>query len=289
MVVNLMMQNYLYGRVPLAVDLRALRVHPVRLPLPAVVSVMLNPRKPTFKVTAKDETLDKSHISELAGRSSSSSPCSLIAVGVTVWQIISQPYQADVTLVVGVWNVLNLIIAGCALGVVSERQSDRQSQRINVERWCKLKVGGEGIPAVIENVSVRGLGIRPMAPSHNLKPGDTTEITIVTTSDEKTLTLPITIQKTGRDEKGLSLGVRMDTSAPDYSQAIADLFFADAEQWNAFQQARRSNIGVLLGTARFLVIALYQTGRGLSYLFGLQRLASRPNPEGVSVASEGAA
>ena len=290
MVVNLMMQNYLYGafRWPWISELYEY-VQTVHL-LPAVVSVMLNPRKPTFKVTAKDEILDQSRLSEigrpffiifavLAHRASASPSAGSIP----------SPIKADVTLVVGVWNVLNLIIAGCALGVVSERQSDRQSQRINVERWCKLKVGGEGIPAVIENVSVRGLGIRPMAPSHNLKPGDTTEITIVTTSDEKTLTLPITIQKTGRDEKGLSLGVRMDTSAPDYSQAIADLFFADAEQWNAFQQARRSNIGVLLGTARFLVIALYQTGRGLSYLFGLQRLASRPNPEGVSVASEGAA
>ncbi len=289
MAVNLMMQNYLYGRYrwPWISELYEY-IQSVYL-LPAVVSVMLNPRKPTFKVTAKNENLDKSYISELGRPFFIIFALLAIAVGVTLWKIISQPYQADVTLVVGVWNVLNLIIAGCALGVVSERQSDRQSQRINVERWCKLKVGGEGIPAVIENVSVRGLGIRPMAPSHNLKPGDTTEITIVTTSDEKTLTLPITIQKTGRDEKGLSLGVRMDTSAPDYSQAIADLFFADAEQWNAFQQARRSNIGVLLGTARFLVIALYQTGRGLSYLFGLQRLASRPNPEGVSVASEGAA
>ena len=128
-----------------------------------------------------------------------------------------------------------------------------------------------------------------MAPSHSLKPGDTTEITIVTTSDEKTLTLPITVHKTGRDDKGLSLGVRMDTSAPDYAQAIADLFYADAEQWNRFQQRRRGNIGVLVGTIRFLAVALYQTGRGLSYLFGLQRLTAKRDPDRAPTAAEKAA
>src|SRR3546814_5307013 len=35
--------------------------------LPALISEMLNPRKPTFKVTAKDETLERSYISELGG------------------------------------------------------------------------------------------------------------------------------------------------------------------------------------------------------------------------------
>ncbi len=175
MAVNLMMQNYLYGRYrwPWISELYEY-IQSVYL-LPAVVSVMLNPKKPTFKVTAKNESLDKSYISELGRPFFIIFALLALAVGVTLWKVVTQPYQADVTLVVGLWNVLNLIIAGCALGVVSERQSDRQSQRINVERWCKIEIEGQGIPAVIENVSVRGLGIRPMAPSHNLKPGDTTE------------------------------------------------------------------------------------------------------------------
>ena len=67
MIVNLMMQNYLYGRFrwPWISELYEY-VQSVYL-LPAVISVMLNPRKPTFKVTAKDETLDQSYISELGG------------------------------------------------------------------------------------------------------------------------------------------------------------------------------------------------------------------------------
>jgi cellulose synthase (UDP-forming) len=70
MLVNLIMQNYLYGsfRWPWISELYEY-VQTVHL-LPAVISVMLNPRKPTFKVTAKDESIAVSRLSEISGRSS---------------------------------------------------------------------------------------------------------------------------------------------------------------------------------------------------------------------------
>ena len=101
MAVNLMMQNYLYGRYrwPWISELYEY-IQSVYL-LPAVVSVMLNPRKPTFKVTAKNESLDKSYISELGRPFYIIFALLALAVGVTLWKVVTQPYQADVTLVVG--------------------------------------------------------------------------------------------------------------------------------------------------------------------------------------------
>ena len=112
MAVNLMMQNYLYGRFrwPWISELYEY-IQSVYL-LPAVLSVMANPRKPTFKVTAKNESLDESRISELGRPFFVIFAILVAAVGVTVWKIIAEPYHADVTLVVGLWNILNLIIAG---------------------------------------------------------------------------------------------------------------------------------------------------------------------------------
>ena len=44
---------------------------------------------------------------------------------VSVWRFYAEPYKADVTLVVGGWNLLNLIMAGCALGVIAEKGQRR--------------------------------------------------------------------------------------------------------------------------------------------------------------------
>src|SRR5690606_16704772 len=66
MLVSMMMQNYLYGtfRWPWLSVLYEY-VQSVHL-LPAVVSVILNPRKPTFKVTAKDESVLVRRLSEIS-------------------------------------------------------------------------------------------------------------------------------------------------------------------------------------------------------------------------------
>src|ERR1051325_6670994 len=121
MIVNLMMQNYLYGafRWPWISELYEY-VQTVHL-LPAVVSVILNPRKPTFKVTAKDESIARSRISEIGMPFFFIFFVLLAAVAMTVYKVYAEPFKADVTLVVGGWNLINLIMAGCALGVVSER------------------------------------------------------------------------------------------------------------------------------------------------------------------------
>ena len=272
MAVNLMMQNYLYGRFRWAWISELYEYIQAVYLLPAVISVMLNPRKPTFKVTAKNESLDVSRISELGRPFFIIFAILLAAVGVTVWKIITQPHQADVTIVVGLWNFLNLIIAGCALGVVSERQDLRSHKRIDVERWCKIVGGEHSVPAVIERVSVSSAVIRPMAASLDLAEGQRTELAIVSNSDEATLSVPFIVQRVRQDDKGLALEGDFDRGAPEYSSAIADLFYADAEQWSRFQKSRHHNIGVIAGTVRFLAIATFQTGRGLSYLLGLQRL-----------------
>ena len=134
MIVNLMMQNYLYGafRWPWISELYEY-VQTIHL-LAGSDFGALNPRKPTFKVTAKDERIDRSRLSELAAPFFIIFAVLLIGVGVTIYRIYTEPYKADVTLVVGAWNLLNLIFAGCALGVVSERGDKRPSRRVKVEQ-----------------------------------------------------------------------------------------------------------------------------------------------------------
>jgi cellulose synthase (UDP-forming) len=76
------------------------------------------------------------------------------------------------------------------------------------------------------------------------------------------------------DDKGLLLGCRFMIEKSEHRKMIADLVFANADQWSEFQKNRHYDIGVLRGTLWFFMVAFYQTGRGLSYFFGLQRIGS---------------
>ncbi len=277
MIVNLIMQNYLYGRYrwPWISELYEF-IQSIYL-LPALISVMLNPRAPTFKVTAKNETLDENHISELGMPFFIIFGVLIIGVAMTVWRLIAQPYDADVTAVVGAWNLFNLLLAGCALGVVSERRNPQTTRRVRVARAAEFQLGDRSAPATIEDVSLGGARIRLLGRTfdeveHNARAFVRFKPYSAIGAD----TLPMAVRNIARDGEGVLLGCRFLPSEPQHYRLVADLIFANSTQWSEFQKSRRVNRGVIRGTIWFIGMALYQTGRGLIYL--LRRLRHREEP-----------
>jgi cellulose synthase (UDP-forming) len=66
MVVNLMLQNYLYGEFRWPWISELYEYAQSLYMLPALVSVLLHPSRPTFNVTAKGESIDTDRLSEIA-------------------------------------------------------------------------------------------------------------------------------------------------------------------------------------------------------------------------------
>ncbi|MDQ0317214.1 UDP-forming cellulose synthase catalytic subunit [Amorphus orientalis] len=286
MLINILLQNYLYSNVrwPFISELYE-TIQSVYL-IRALGGVLLNPTKPTFKVTAKGEATTKSRISELGWPFYIIFFILVFALLVTIWRVWTQPYISDIAIVVGGWNVFNLIIMGAALGVVSERRNLRQSQRVTIERKAEILVGDEVVPAKIDDVSVTGTRI--LVPSNalrNLKRGQEVNMRFETRSQLASNTLPLKVMSIMRDEGGQALGCRFVTEEPLHFRLVADLVFADSDEWVRFQQSRRKDIGVLRGIIEFFVMAFYQTVRGLSYLFPRKEEAPQSQPFGTDNAS----
>jgi cellulose synthase catalytic subunit (UDP-forming) len=290
MMVNFMMQNYLYGRYrwPWISDLYEF-IQTVYL-FPAILSVIANPSKPTFKVTAKNESLSQSRVSELGAPFFIIFGLLVLGIVATAVRLWAEPYKADVTLVTGAWNLLNLVIAGCALGVVSERGTRRQSHRVRVQRQCRFIMGDKVVDAMVQDVSVGGASLRlTQSALPGLKKGALGTLEFTPYSTLPIDQLPMEVRKMSMDEKGVLIGCRFLTETPEHHRLIADLVFANADQWSQFQKRRHQDIGILRGTIWFFSVALYQTGRGLAYLFGLQKLgAPEPPPAPMTPAGESA-
>jgi cellulose synthase (UDP-forming) len=272
--VNLVMQNSLFGRWrwPWISELYEY-IQSVHL-LGALLSVIRNPSKPTFNVTAKDESVDKSRLSELSRPFYLIFLLLLIAVGMTVYKVISEPYQTEITMVVGGWNIFNLILAGCALGVVSERREIRASRRVAVERRCEVRgADGQWFKGTITNVSSGGIGVQLPTGAAGLGRGAETSVRFTPQSDFGANELPLSVRSVVTEGKGVVLGCRYKPESGKDYRLIADLLYANSATWAQRQRSRQINIGIVLGTIRFLGIALYQTGRGLGYLlrFGPRR------------------
>ncbi|GEO87010.1 MULTISPECIES: UDP-forming cellulose synthase catalytic subunit [Alphaproteobacteria] len=268
MLVNLMIQNYLFGsfRWPWISELYEY-VQTIHL-LPAVTSALINPRKPSFKVTAKDESIKVSRLSEISRPFFVIFAVQIIALALTIYRVYAEPYKADITLVVGGWNVFNLILSGCALGAVSERGERQSSRRVQVQRRCQIQLNDVWHDGWIENVSVNGAALRVFNDElHAIDRGSDALIRFQIDGDTEMATLPVNIRDIQTADKLTRIGCKYaPTSAHDH-RMIADLIFANADQWTQFQQSRRRNPGVIRGTLQFLSLSAYQTSRGLVYLF----------------------
>lgn len=267
MVANLLIQNSLYGsfRWPWISELYEY-VQAIHL-LPAVVSVGLNPTKPTFKVTAKDESVSQNRLSEISRPFFLIFFILLIAFGVTVYRLYTEPFKVDITLVVGGWNLLNLLLAGCALGVVSERRERQTSRRVKVQRRAEVAVDGKWYPAMIRDVSLRGAGIQIFTRDIAKFPLDArAELRFEAHGRAGKGELPIRITRSSADGELLDVGCRFKPEDAAHHGLVADLIFANSEQWKVFQNSRRHNPGVLRGTLWFIKLSLIQTVRGLQYM-----------------------
>ena len=287
MMVNFMMQNYLYGRYrwPWISDLYEF-IQTIYL-LPAILSVIANPSKPTFKVTAKNESMGQSRVSELGAPFFIIFGILVLGVVATAIRLWAEPYKSDVTLVTGAWNLLNLIIAGCALGVVSEKATRRQSHRVLADRPARFIMGDKVVDAMIRDVSVGGISMRlAQSALPGLKRGALGTLEFTPHTDLPINQLPMEIRKMSMDDKGVLIGGRFLTETPEQHQLIADLVFASADQWSQFQKRRHQDIGILRGTLWFLTVAIYQTGRGLGYMLGLQKLGVSNSPAPTLAPSE---
>jgi len=277
---NLMMQNYLYGsfRWPWISELYeyAQTLHL----LPAIVSVWFNPRKPTFRVTAKDETITSSRLSEIGTPFFLLFGVLCLGVVVTIYRLYTQPYQSGVTLTVGGWNLLNLVLAGCALGVVSERANRQAAQRVSVNRRCRFGLNDVWYDASIANVSTLGAGLHVFHPGKlDAKPGSSAIISFQLHESEEEVGVPITIRRAAPQGNQLFvIGCEFAPSEPQHRRGIADLIFANSARWTEFQSGRRRNPGIIRGTLWFLYLAVFHTFRGLGYqlrrLGGQQRSAN---------------
>jgi cellulose synthase (UDP-forming) len=98
--------------------------------IPAVVSVLLNPWRPTFNVTPKGLMVGKDYLSPLAAPFFVVITINLVAAILAYIKWFAEPILHDVILVTGIWCIFNLYLALMSLGAFWERKQIRKSYRI---------------------------------------------------------------------------------------------------------------------------------------------------------------
>lgn len=286
-IVNLLVQNYLYGRLRWTWISEVYEYVQGLYLYQAVFGVIFNVRNPTFKVTAKGVTYERDHLSELAGPFVIIFIVLLISQIVAIMRILTGNSSNDVMWIVGGWNLLNLLIAGVGLGVVSERHELRRTHRISISRPSTLIIGGISYRVTVEDASQGGMLLRPVDGgllSVRAEDGVIGLLSIqLANSTVMAEPVSVVMRRQGSDSLGTWYGLEfLHMQAREYV-LVTDLMYADSAVFSKFRDSRRSDPGIIRNTLRLIFWGFREPLRALSYILLNRRYRSdlkRKPPQG---------
>lgn len=265
MIGNMMMQNYLYGTVRWALVSEVYEYVQTLYLSRGLLSVILNPYKPTFNVTDKGNSLDKDHLSELSTPFFILFAVFSISMVTCIWRWVTEPDANELLAVVAMWNFFNLVLSGAALGVISERRTNR----VAVNRPAQLAIGSAIVPATVLDVSYGGCRVALPIDRlpQNIAEGVAAVLDVKLIRDPAgAQSLPVTVSNWSREGSALLVGFSFGKLKRRHYQAIADLMYGDAAEIAEFRLGRRKARGILYGVYTFLKWGFMGPRRGLRLL-----------------------
>jgi len=130
--------------------------------LPAIVSVLLDPKKPTFNVTPKGQISVANHISEFSTPFLVMLTLVMLGFVASLYRFYLYPDELDSIIITTVWNFFNMLMLIAAIGVISEKQEFRKYIRLPLDTNSTILLDNNiKIEGVISDISENSVNISP--------------------------------------------------------------------------------------------------------------------------------
>lgn len=209
--------------------------------VPAVISVILNPGKPSFKVTPKGTTQDEESLNSLAMVLFVAIAVNVLAVVIGVFKWYSEPVLRDTLIITGVWCAYNLFLMVISLGAFWERKQIRLIHRVTVRESVKvffprlnLELAGE-----VGDISLKGMGFRVQVP-YPLVSQERVMLE-VKSSQGRVFQFEAKLQRIFERDGWYNCGAEFMLDSVKYAEAVA-FVYGDSKRWLG-KWAERSNSG----------------------------------------------
>lgn len=225
--------------------------------LPAILKVFLNPRAPTFKVTAKGETLGEDYISPLARPFYFFLIFNLIALVFGVVRLIATPLENFATAITMMWSTFNVFILLAAMGTLFERRQRRATPRMPILQTARVKLGKKFYTAEIRDLSIQGCGLvlDPAFESLFVE-GSALEMTIPGDPNFLETPIHIVVRNARREPGALFVGGQFEHTSIEEMKLKILLVNGNSQRWADFQKSRERRIGVVRSALFLLTLGV---------------------------------
>jgi cellulose synthase (UDP-forming) len=241
-----MVQAYLFGTVRWSFVSELYELMQSVYTFPAIVKVFLNPRAPSFNVTAKGEILNRDFISPLAKPFYVLLVLNLLAIFAGAYRMIFSPdmhqFATGITMF---WAFFNVFVLLACLGALLERRQMRATARMATKIPGRIIIGDRHIPVDIMDLSNGGAALAiDAAYETQLRPDH-----IVQLEPDKDFGIEpgifhIEIRNLRYRDRTLMIGCRFKHQSLEEMKRKIAFVNGSSARWMDFQLRRERSIGV---------------------------------------------
>lgn len=241
-----MVSDFLFGKVRWSFVSELYELIQSVYTLPAIVKVFMNPRAPTFNVTAKGETLGDDYISPLAKPFYVFLILNTVALVFGAGRLIFTPEDSFPTSITMLWAVFNIFILLAAMGTLFERKQRRATPRMPIKVPALLKIGEKSYEAELRDLSNQGCGVF-MDPVYETVVVEGTPVELTVPSDPRFDNFPLhfVIRNSRREIGALFVGGQFEHRSLDEMKLKVAFVNGSSRRWMDFQASRERRLGVI--------------------------------------------
>jgi cellulose synthase (UDP-forming) len=213
----------------------------------------MHPRRPTFNVTAKGVTTKGDRLSELALPYFVIFVALALTLVVAAYRYSTEPEISGLLLIVGGWNCLNLIIAGAALGVVTERRTDAAAGiELPSNSQVEITFGETVVYGMITEASSSGAKVvLQRSGGMALRKGDYGRLSLVSPPTGLIVSsMPITVGSLAASDSA-AIGLKFDAE-PHHYPIIAELILRDMSHVRELRTKRQRRRSLIASSFAFI-------------------------------------
>lgn len=253
LVASILTSDFLFGRYRWTLISEVYELLQSMFSLRAVISVALNPRAPSFKVTPKGERIEEDTISELAGPFYIVYAFIVVGAIVGIWRLVNHDPHSDVVTSSLCWIGLNLLQLNACIGVLNERKQRRNVPRVPASLAAQIDVGDDRPALACEIVDMSAGGMKLVVPACDAAkpaPGSIVTIEVFVTALARTCRIALVVRNVlPAAGAAFALGTQFcDDSVAGRAEQVA-LVFGDSSRWHDFRESRNRRIGILRSLA----------------------------------------
>jgi len=207
--------------------------------LPAIISVILNPRKPTFKVTPKGENLEEEFLSPFYKPVYILFNTIVVSFFFSFYRWVNHPDERGIVLVVLFWQIFDLFILGIGISVLRERPQRRKAFRIPAKDDVIVYAKHQVFSGKVRDISLTGIWIETDQDVTDYLSEARDHLIEFVIMDTRGLPFVLKGRVVNANSKNIKAQFEANT-LEDYRK-LTEVVYADSSRWEIFREEREMN------------------------------------------------